>query len=150
MNNNFQELKNYVYNFLENNKLIVLATSSNNLVSARTMSYIVIDEKILFQTDSNYTKAKQIKDNPNVALCIDNIQIEGIANILGHPFNIENKDFLDKYKKIHNSSYTKYSNLDNEIVIEIIPHIFTIWTYENGKGILKKIDLTKETIQLLK
>lgn len=90
--------KKEIYEFLKSKKHIVLATSFNNRVTARTISYVIINDKIIFQTDSTFIKSEQIRLNNKVALCIDNIQIEGIAEITGNHFNECNRDFLEEYK----------------------------------------------------
>lgn len=79
----------------------MLATCLNDEPTARTVSYIILDNKIYFQTDIKFDKCIQIEENNNVALCLENDQIEGTAKILEHPFNEKNKRFLNKYIKIH-------------------------------------------------
>lgn len=92
---------NYINNmfFKHNSKKDVLATSYENKVTARNMSYVIINKKIYFQTDKTFLKHYQMVKNPNVALCVDNIQIEGVAKIKHHPFEDENKMFIDIFKK---------------------------------------------------
>jgi hypothetical protein len=65
-----------------------------------------------------------------VALSFDNIQIEGIANIIGKPFDEKNKEIMRKYKKYFKSAYSKYSHLEEEILIEIIVIKVIIWKYD--------------------
>jgi general stress protein 26 len=79
----FEEQRNDFINKLENSKIGILATSLNDKVTVRSMSIINIDENVLFQTDKRMEKCYQITNNENVALCIGNIQIEGIARIKG-------------------------------------------------------------------
>lgn len=125
---------------IEKNKLAVLATCSNNIPTARTMSIVFFDKKIYFQTSIEYLKYKQISENINVALCIFNIQIEGVAKLKGK--TIENDKFIEIYKKHHEDSYKKYSKLDTSRLIEITPKKFTIWDYDNnGKPSRIFIDL---------
>ncbi|MFQ7174659.1 MAG: pyridoxamine 5'-phosphate oxidase family protein [Thomasclavelia ramosa] len=47
------------------------------------MSIVVLNKKIYFQTDRTFRKYKQIKENPQVSLCIDNIQMEGYCEQVG-------------------------------------------------------------------
>ena len=56
---------------------MVLATALAEKVTARMMSVVVLEEKLYFQTDITFRKYQQIRSNPHVALCADNIQIEG-------------------------------------------------------------------------
>ena len=95
---NFENEKGKVYKKIGKSKFAVLATSSQNKPTARTMSIVFFDNKIYCQTSNEYVKYKQICENKNVALCIENIQIEGIANIKGK--TIEQSKFIEMYKKI--------------------------------------------------
>ena len=61
-------------------KKMVLSTAEKNIVSSRMMSVIQINGKLYFQTDKTFRKYRQIAQNPSVALCIDNIQIERFEN----------------------------------------------------------------------
>lgn len=112
---------------------MVLATCSNNRVTARTMSFILENEKLYFQTDKNFTKCRQIKENPLVAVCWNNVQIEGRCNILGHPSDSKNQFFNVAFKKYYKGSYDAYSHLKSEVVYEVTPVLAAVWGYENGK-----------------
>ncbi|WIF95468.1 pyridoxamine 5'-phosphate oxidase family protein [Caminicella sporogenes] len=136
----FDELKIEFEKLIKIKKYMVLATSKDNRVTARSVSCIVINSKIYFQTDKTFLKYKQIKSNPNVALCIDNFQVEGYAKIKGHPFEIENKNFIEVFKKVHNGSFNTYSHMENEVVIEVEPKFVTAWKYENGKAFKEILD----------
>ena len=64
---------------------MVLATALAEKVTARMMSVVVLEEKLYFQTDITFRKYQQIRSNPHVALCADNIQIEGYCQEEGIP-----------------------------------------------------------------
>ena len=145
LNNKFEVLKKECLDILDNNKHIVLATSYNDLVTARTISYVMINEKLYFQTLKTYEKVYQITHNNKVALCIDNLQIEGLAKIVGHPFDNKNNLFLELYKEKHNSAYQKYSSLADEVVIEVTINKISRWIYIDNVGHKEIINLiTKE------
>ncbi len=57
-------------------KKMVLSTSHNDIVTSRMMSIVLIEGVFYFQTDITFRKYEQIKNNPKVSLCIDNMQIE--------------------------------------------------------------------------
>lgn len=120
---------------------LVLATSYQNNVTARSISCIIINNKILFQTDRNFNKFHQIQHNPNVALCKDNIQIEGVAICRGRPFDQQNKEFLELYKNYYPNAYNQYSHLEAEEVIEVNITLITTWIYENRKPVRYYYDL---------
>ena len=139
MDNNFIRLKQESFDILNENKHIVLATSFENFVTARIISYVMIDDDLYFQTLSTYEKVIQIKNKDKVALCLDNLQITGTAKILNHPS--ENNEFLQKYKLIHYNAYNKYSMLENEVVIKVKINKASLWKYENNSGYKLVIDL---------
>lgn len=139
----FDLLKNEIFNLLGDSLTMVLATCSDNKVTARNMSCIIIDTKIYFQTDKTFIKYKQMIENSNVALCKDNIQIEGIAKIKGHPFNEENKEFSRIYEKSYKGSYDTYSHMSNEVVVEVQPTFITMWKYKNGQPFRDFLDIQK-------
>ena len=131
---NYNELKNQITKILKNKKTAVLATCENNKITARTLSMINDDLTIYFQTDKKFDKCQQIKNNPNVAVATDNVQIEGTAEIVGHPYDEENKNFLELFKKKHYMSYKLYSKLKDEVVIKIDSKKITLWKYSSGKS----------------
>ena len=137
-----------VYKKIGKSKFAVLATSAQNKPTARTMSIVFFDNKIYFQTSNEYLKYKQITENNNVALCIGNMQIEGNANIKGK--TIEQNKFIEIYKKSHNSSYKKYSKLDESIVIEVEPKKITLWEYDIIKGKPFRLFLEMDTKNVFK
>ena len=108
---------------------MVLSTSFDNRVTSRMMSFVIFDNKFYCQTDKTFLKYQQIKSNPNVALCIDNIQVEGIAKNIGKP--LENKKFINLFKQYYKTSYEIYSFLENEILLEIEPTFIGVWTYKD-------------------
>ncbi|MBP2644976.1 MAG: hypothetical protein H6Q75_416 [Firmicutes bacterium] len=128
----FEELKREVLELYNGIKYMVLATSSNNQVTARSMSCVFEDINILFQTDIKFAKVRQIQENTQVALCANNLQIEGIAQIKGSPMDVTNIYFIDEFKRQHESSYNNYSRIADEVVIEVAPSKITLWKYENG------------------
>ena len=120
-------LEKEVIEFVSNNNKMVLATSSNNRVTARMMSIVNQGMTISFQTDKDFLKFQQIEENPNVALCTGNIQIEGTAKITCQPF--DNPFFVDTYKLQHSTAYEKYSHLKDNVIIEVNPVLVTFWKY---------------------
>jgi uncharacterized pyridoxamine 5'-phosphate oxidase family protein len=130
---NYDILKDEAIQFLGAQKFLVLATSFDDRVTARTMGYINKGLTIYFQTDRNFLKVKQIEKNPNVALCGANVQIEGTAKIGNHPFEPSNKEFIELFKKKYTLAFNTYSHLKNEIVIEVEPRFITFWKYIGDK-----------------
>jgi uncharacterized pyridoxamine 5'-phosphate oxidase family protein len=88
------ELEN-IYKNIGKSKIMALATSSQDNPTVRLVSCIRYDNKIFFQTGTDLKKYEQIYRNKNVALCVDNIQIEGIAKIIGKTNDEQNKEIME-------------------------------------------------------
>ncbi|MBH1941771.1 pyridoxamine 5'-phosphate oxidase family protein [Mobilitalea sibirica] len=133
---------------LGSHKTMVLATSADNRTTARMMSCIMLNNKIYCQTDIDFQKSKQILKNPFVALCVDNIQIEGEATIKGSPMEECNSEFVEAFKTYFRGSYDTYSSLSNEIVIEIAPTLITLYCYDNKKPYREFIDCKQQKVHI--
>jgi uncharacterized pyridoxamine 5'-phosphate oxidase family protein len=136
-----------IFNSIRKSKIMALATSSQDNPSVRLVSYIMCDNKIFFQTGTDLNKYDQICKNKNVALCVDNIQIKGVAKIIGKTNDEQNKEIMEIYKEYHKNSYETYSHRDNEILIEIIPENIVKWDYEDGKPYRIFINMKNKTIK---
>lgn len=136
------------YKELGESKKMVLSTSLNDVVTSRMMSVVVIDKKIYFQTDKTFRKYNQLKENPRVSLCIDNIQIEGYCKQVGVPS--DNIEFVNAYKKYFLSSYTRYSSLKNECLFVIIPTFVEKWLYIDGIPYMEFLDIENRKYELRK
>ena len=95
----FEEVKEEKVRFLEKNEFAVLATSLNNRVTARTVTYVSEGLTIIFYTLTSLKKFAQIKANSKVALCLDNASIEGTAEIVGNQQEEEYKRLSEIWKK---------------------------------------------------
>lgn len=127
------------YKELGESKKMVLSTSLNDVVTSRMMSIVVLNKKIYFQTDRTFRKYNQIKKNPKVSLCIDNIQIEGHCEQVGVPS--DNTEFVNAYKKYFLSSYTRYSCLKNECLFAVTPTFVQKWLYIHGIPYIEVFDI---------
>ena len=129
----YEALKKEVIDFLEKHKILVLATSANDRVTARAMSCVNIGLNVYFQTNTRFLKFKQLEQNPHVALCAGNVQIEGVANIRKQSLDPSNKEFIELYKQHHLGSFKLYSHLKHNVVIEVEPTLITLWKYGDNK-----------------
>ena len=121
----FLERINKFFSEFGQGRKMVLSTSVNNKVSSRMMSVIQLNEKFYFQTDINLKKYQQLKTNNYIALCIDNIQIEGICEEIGPP--LTNADFCASFKKCFKGSYDAYTSLKNERLFSVTPLYIERW-----------------------
>ncbi|MDE6725958.1 MAG: pyridoxamine 5'-phosphate oxidase family protein, partial [Ruminiclostridium sp.] len=120
-------------------KKMVLSSSENSRVSSRMMSVVQIDGMFYFQTDITFKKYHQIVSNHNVALCIDNIQIEGICEEIGHPLQFA--PFCNIFQECFKGSYDAYTSLQNERLFSIKPMYIERWVYEDGVPYLETFDI---------
>ena len=136
----------YVLEKLSKNIIVILATCGKNLrVTARSISIVNNELAIFFQSDKEFLKSRQMKENPNVAICFENIQIEGIATNSGHSSLEKNKWFRDTYKKVHPGSFEKFTHLENQVIFEIQPKLITLWKYEDNTSYRVFIDIPEKS-----
>lgn len=129
-------------------KKMVLSTSENNMVTSRMMSIVQSDGIFYFQTDKSFRKYRQLINNPRVALCIDNIQIEGICKEMGHPLNHSN--FCSLYQECYAGSYRMYTALKDERLFAIEPTYLEKWIYRDGIPFLEIFDIEEQIYELKK
>ncbi len=143
---NFQnKYKLFLDDFGKGRKM-VLSTSENNIVSSRMMSVVQHDGIFYFQTDIELKKYRQISANPNTALCIDNIQIEGVCKEIGRP--LENQMFCDLFQECFKGSFDAYSSLKNERLFEIRPTLIERWTYIDGLPFIETFNISAQKYEL--
>lgn len=137
-------IENYQAFLLEfgQGRKMVLSTSENDRVSSRMMSVVLIDGFFCFQTDIELRKYHQISVNPNVALCIDNIQIEGICTEKGRP--LDDNKFCEAFQKCFKGSFDAYSSLNNERLFMIKPLLIERWKYIDGIPYVEIFDVENE------
>ena len=104
----------------------ILATAKGNHITARRMRLIPDRLTLYAWTDSRSTKIEQIKSNPNVAVVVGFIQIEGKASLCGHPLLPENRDYIEAYKRKLPESFMKvekptFESVNHIEVIKITP-----------------------------
>ena len=121
---------------------MVLSTSENGRVSSRMMSVVRIADEFFFQTDTEFRKYRQLRANKNVALCIDNIQIEGLSDEVGHP--LENSGFCEVFKNCFKGSYDAYTALRNERLFAVKPLFVERWIYDGGIPYIETFDIVNE------
>ncbi len=127
-------------------RTMVLSTAENNIVSSRMMSVVLIDGLFYFQTDRRFRKYQQLSRNPNAALCIDNIQIEGICEEIGHP--LKHLAFCTHFSECFKGSYNAYSALQNERLFVFRPIRIERWIYQEGFPFIENFDIQSGTYQI--
>lgn len=124
------DLEKEVLEFLDRTPTLVLSTSAADRVTARMMSVIHVGLAVFFQASTESTKFEQMQQNPHVALCAGNLQLEGLAVLHGHPLAPENAFFASAYCARHPGSFKAYSGLNHNRVIEVQLTRATFWKYD--------------------
>ncbi len=127
-------------------KTMVLSTSENNIVSSRMMSVVEIDGNFCFQTDMTFRKYRQLSCNHNVALCADNVQIEGICEELGHP--LDNAAFCERFRECFKGSFDAYTALKNERLFRVTPLYIERWIYKDGVPYIETFDIRERLYKI--
>ena len=144
----FKEKKTAFFERLGETCYMVLATSYDNYPMASMMTCVVFDDAIWMQTDKKFPKYTQILNNPQVALCKGPVQVEGVAEIKGHPLSEENIKFAQLMKKHHPESYEMYSQVEGRTVIKVTPHKAIDWLYEKGENEIYHFDFINEKLNV--
>ena len=143
----FEQAVDLMFEKLGDWKIMALASSVNDYVMVRNVSCLFYDKKIWFKTDKNFRKTQQLYQNPQVALCWNGVQIEGIAKNKGLVVDEPDRRFEKLYKEHLWGSYNKYSHEDTEIIIEVTPKFVEIWdTSEDNYAFQIFIDFEKKSV----
>ena len=136
-----EKLEQFFKDFGKGRKM-VLSTSENDRVSSRMMSVVQINGDFYFQTDTELRKYHQLSVNRNAALCIDNIQIEGICSELGHP--LENDGFSAVFRECFRGSFDAYTALKNERLFVLRPLYIERWIYNDNVPYIEIFDIKEQ------
>lgn len=134
-----------VFEQLGESRKMVLSTSCKDHVTSRMMSVIIIDGLFYFQTDKMSRKCQQIIENARAALCIDNVQVEGVCEEIGIPS--EHQKFCTLYKRYFPGSYERYTSLSDERLFCLKPAYIKRWIYEGGEPYEEVFDFRKESYE---
>ena len=127
-------------------KTMVLSSFDDGKVSSRMMSVVCIYGAFYFQTDRTFRKYRQLIGNPQAALCIDNIQIEGICKETGHP--MDNPLFCKVFEECFGGSFRAYSSLENERCFVLEPEYAQRWVYRNNVPFIEVFDIKKQEYEI--
>lgn len=146
---NFTEAKQRMFTKLGDYKIMALASCVDNYPMVRSVSCIFYNDKIYFKTDKNFRKTQQLYQNPRVAMCWHNVQVEGEAKITGLVIEEPGRIFEKKYKELLWGSYNAYSHEEEEILVEVSPKFVEIWdTDEDNFAFQMFIDFDQESVEI--
>lgn len=145
MNEQYQLLVKKLWDRIEKEKIMVLGTSLHNEVTARSISVALFKEKLYFTTFKDSTKYTQMKENGNVALCVNDIQITGTANFLGHPLDESNHEVAEVFRSVFEEWFQQYNTLPKAEFIEINLKKAAFYTDEGEENSGYIIDFINQT-----
>lgn len=91
----YDESKERIAQEIRKHARVYLATSEGNAVTVRFMGFVSEGLRIWLVTDEKTRKCKHIAANPHVGMAIgDDLQIEGVASLKGHPMDEENAHYI--------------------------------------------------------
>jgi len=139
--------------FLERkeNSVMVLATSANDVVMAR--SVLIFNDKLelYFFTWKYSRKYYQIEKHSRVSLCRDKVEIEGTAEILGPMKSGENKEILKFMREKQPGAINRWENKPDMVIVKVKPEFACIDGYYIGDdSFLEYIDLKMQIAYRMK
>lgn len=137
----FEKIKEEKIKFLEDHHTIVMATSHDNKVTARTVSYATKGLDFYILSWDHHEKILQIKENRNIALARDNISIKGVAEILGKPLDERSKIGAEVIKKKRPKEFEIYSRIPGMIIVKVTPTYIKSWVRIDNKFFIEHLDL---------
>lgn len=139
----YETVKREVCEHLNNFENIVLSTCSKNIVTSRMMSFANDGFMFYFLTGKRSRKCKQIEENERVSLCIDNVQIEGKARLIGHASEKDNLKICEIFKNRHKGFFERFAHFKAATFIEVKCSQIKQWKMIDGKDCFIYIDLEK-------
>ena len=146
----FAEAIKYVWGKLGTHAIMQLAACTDDHVTVRTVSCIPYEDTIMFKTDKNFEKTKELlRTKANVALCKYNINLEGTIACKGLVVDEPDRRFEKLYKQYLDGSYGAYSHEDTEILMEVTPTHIEVWdtTDEDNYAFQLHIDYATKTAE---
>lgn len=141
----YEEVKEEKARFLESKHTIVLATSYQGRVTARTVTFASKGLHVYFMSWARHTKCAQIRGNPRVALCRDNVQMEGVAEILGDPLDEPSREYAETYRSKLPRDFEMFAHQAGMVMVRVVPALVTTFVRIGGRLYLECLDLEKET-----
>jgi len=123
----YDAFENEIKELLKTKGNMSFATSYKDRVTVRTVYYITIDLKLYFLTRKSSTKFKQLLKNNKVAVSKENMQLEGIGHILGHPSEEKNREVVQYCLDHGYDDFKRHMKYKNTVLIEVEPKEIVLW-----------------------
>lgn len=115
-------------------EVIYLSTSLHDVVSARPVSPMTIDEKLYIRTAASSRKAKEMLENPNIAVCVGPYYFSGKALCLGSAFAAENAAIKSAYVQRYPGAFAEEDahTQSDDVFFVLDAQALSEWVYEGG------------------
>jgi hypothetical protein len=131
---------------LDHEQYMVFSTGSRYGVRSRTVDYINLDLTIGFYSWNHTRKIADIHDDARVSMCVQNIDIEGDADIYN-----QNEEVIAKYIRRYSEKlpaiYNIFTKLDNTVFIVVKPLIIRKMILENNELVHYTYNCTWQTVK---
>ncbi len=124
---------------------MVLATSHQHRVMARTILVANRGIELYFITWRHSRKCPQIAGNPRVALCKDRFQIEGTAQILGSVSDPRHRPYVDLLRERFPEAVARWMRLPNTVLVKVHPTLVTVASHAGRDPTIEFLDLETHT-----
>ena len=144
---NFEQSLQDKIEILETATEAVLSSCSDKRVTSRVVDIACCGKEIYFLTWNHHTKCIQIRENPNVAICYKNLQVEGLAEIKGSPLSEKNKIHSDKFRAKQPLTYDQFAKLEGMVIVKVDMtsiHSWEGWDKESKGFFIDIIDISKK------
>ena len=141
MEQDFEKLVEEKSAFLREHHTIVLATSKDDEVTARTVSYATEGLDFYILSWDHHEKIRQIKENSNGAGARDNMSIKGVAEILGKPLDEKSRTGAEAIKKKRPREFEMFSRIPGMIMVKVTPRYIKSWMRADNKFVIEHLDL---------
>lgn len=105
---------------------------------------VIHSKSTFFLTHARSMKSKQIQKNSQVSLCLNNIQIEGHAEIQGHPCIENNKNICEVFQESYSNFFKRFAHMKNAVFIEVKISDIKVWKLEDKKDYSYCLDMSKK------
>ena len=128
----YDDLKQEMIDVIEKRHLKIIATSKEDFVTAREVRFISDGLSMFFFTDHRSRKYEQIKVNPNVAIAVGNLSIDGVASVKGHVKDEGNEKYLEIFREKQPDYFKHWTKVGyfedpNMRVIEVTPRRISMY-----------------------
>ena len=143
----FENFEKKIIGLLNEQRHIVVATSAKDRVTARTVSFANDGLNIYFISWDHNLKIHQLQENDHIALCLNNIQIEGKAKLVERPIEDKNKKLEKIFRRKFSENYIKtFFNLPELITVEIEPTRIVCFENIHNRFFLQHMNFEKRTV----